>query len=40
VSSENYSAVSENHFTGDRESVRQQSADAALEMALCAAKKL
>lgn len=40
VSSENYSAVTENHFEGGREAVREQAADAALELALSAAKKL
>lgn len=40
VSSEKYSAVLENHFEGDRISVRAQAADAALILALEAAKKL
>ena len=40
VSSENYSAVLENHFEGDRISVRAQAADFALDLALSAAKKL
>lgn len=40
VSSKNYSAVLENHFEGDRISVREQAANAALELALAAAKKL
>ncbi len=40
VSSENYSAVLENHFEGDRISVRAQSADKALELAVIAAQKL
>lgn len=40
VSSDNYSAVTENHFSGDRISVRNQAADKALELALAAAKKL
>ncbi len=40
VSSENYSAVLENHFLGDRISVRAQAADKALELALIAAQKL
>lgn len=40
VSSENYSAVLKNHFEGDRVSVREQAADAALLLALSAAEKL
>ncbi len=40
VSSDAYSAVLENHFEGDRISVREQAADAALELALSAAEKL
>ncbi len=40
VSSENYFAVLENHFEGDRISVRAQAADAALALALSAAEKL
>ena len=40
VSSDAYSAVLENHFEGDRVSVRAQAADAALSLALAAAKKL
>ena len=40
VSSDNYSAVLENHFKGDRVSVREQAADAALLLALSAAEKL
>ncbi|MBR3610151.1 MAG: CinA family protein [Oscillospiraceae bacterium] len=40
VSSDNYSAVLENHFEGDRISVRAQAADAALSLALSAAEKL
>jgi IS605 OrfB family transposase len=40
VSSEKYSAVLENHFEGDRVSVREQAADAALLIALSAAEKL
>lgn len=40
VSSDNYSAVTENRFSGDRISVRNQAADKALELALTAAKKL
>lgn len=40
VSSDAYSAVLENHFEGDRLAVREQAADAALELALAAAKKL
>ena len=40
VSSENYSAVLENHFEGDRVSVRAQAADAAVLLALSAAEKL
>lgn len=39
VSSEKYSAVLENHFEGDRISVREQAADAALSLALSAAEK-
>ena len=39
VSSEKYSAVLENHFEGDRISVRGQAADAALALALSAAVK-
>lgn len=40
VNSDKYSEVTENHFSGDRISVRNQSADKALELALAAAKKL
>lgn len=40
VSSEKYSAVLKNHFEGDRVSVREQAADAALLLALSAAEKL
>ena len=40
VNSDEYSKVTENHFSGDRISVRQQAADKALELALAAAKKL
>ncbi len=40
VDSENYSAVLENHFEGDRISVRAQAADKALELGLLAAQKL
>ena len=40
VSSENFSAVLENHFEGDRVSVREQAADSALALALSAAEKL
>ena len=40
VNSDNYSEVTENHFSGDRISVRNQAADNALELALRAAKKL
>ncbi len=40
VSSDNYSAVLENHFEGDRCSIREQAADAALSLALSAAEKL
>ena len=40
VSSEKYSAVLKKHFEGDRISVREQSADAALLLALSAAEKL
>lgn len=40
VNSDNYSEVTENHFSGDRISVRNQAADKALELALQAAKKL
>ena len=40
VNSDNYSEVTENHFSGDRISVRNQAADKALERALRAAKKL
>lgn len=40
VNSDEYSKVTENHFFGDRVSVRQQAADKALELALAAAKKL
>ena len=40
VSSDNYSAVLENHFEGDRCSIREQAADAALLLALSAAEKL
>ena len=40
VNSDKYSEVAENHFSGDRNSVRNQSADKALELALAAAKKL
>lgn len=40
VSSEKYSAVLENRFEGDRVSVREQAADAALLLALSTAEKL
>ena len=40
VSSDRYSAVLKNSFDGDRVSVRNQAADAALELALSAAKKI
>ncbi len=40
VSSYAYSAVLENHFEGDRISIREQAADAALELALLAAKRI
>ena len=40
VSSDNYSAVLENHFEGDRCSIREQAADKALFLALSAAEKL
>ena len=40
VNSDKYSEVTENHFSGDRISVRNQAADKALELALMAAKKL
>ncbi len=40
VHSDKYSEVTENHFSGDRISVRNQAADKALELALMAAKKL
>ena len=40
VSSEKYSAVLKNNFEGDRIFVREQAADAALELALLAAEKL
>lgn len=40
VNSDNYSEVTENHFSGDRISVRNQAADKALELALRTAKKL
>lgn len=40
VNSDNYSEVTENHFSGDRISVRNQAADKALELALRVAKKL
>ena len=40
VNSDNYSEVTENHFSGDRISVRNQAADKALELAFRAAKKL
>ena len=39
VSSDNYSAVLENHFTGDRDSVRKQATDTALDLVLKAAEK-
>ena len=39
VSSDNYSSVLENHFDGDRDSVRKQAADTALELVLKAAAK-
>lgn len=39
VSSDAYSAVLENHFSGDRESVRKQAADTALRLALFAAEQ-
>ena len=40
VNSDKYSEVTENHFSGDRISVRNQAADKALQLALMAAKKL
>ena len=40
VNSDKYNKVTENHFSGDRISVRNQAADKALELALMAAKKL
>lgn len=40
VNSDKYSEVTENHFSGDRISVRNQAADKALELALMTAKKL
>lgn len=40
VNSDKYSEVTENHFSGDRISVRNQAADKVLELALMAAKKL
>ena len=40
VNSDKYSEVTENRFSGDRISVRNQAADKALELALMAAKKL
>lgn len=40
VSSEKYSTVLENHFEGDRISVREQAADKAILLALCAAEKI
>ncbi|MBQ3560509.1 MAG: CinA family protein, partial [Oscillospiraceae bacterium] len=40
VSSEKYSVVLKNNFEGDRIFVREQAADAALELALLVAKKL
>lgn len=39
VSGEAYSAVAENHFSGDRESIRKQAADTVLQMALRAAEE-
>ena len=39
VSSENFSTVLENHFEGDRVSVREQAADFALLLAISAAEK-
>lgn len=39
VSSENYSAVLENHFEGNRASVRAQATEKALELAIIAAQK-
>lgn len=40
ISSDGYSAVLENHFSGDRISVREQAADAAISLALSAAEKI
>lgn len=40
ISSENYSAVIENHFSGDRLSIREQAVDTALTLALSAAEKI
>ena len=40
VNRDKYREVTENHFSGDRISVRNQAADKALELALMAAKKL
>lgn len=40
VSSDNYNTVLENHFDGDRDSVRKQAADTALELVLKATEKL
>ena len=40
VSSDNYNAVLENHFDGDRDSVRKQATDTALELVLKATEKL
>lgn len=40
ISSEKYSAVLKNNFSGDRISIREQAADAALCLALEAAKKM
>ena len=40
VNSDNYSEVTENHFSGDRISIRNQAAVKALELAVRAAKKL
>lgn len=40
VNSDKYSEVTENHFSGDRISVRNQAADKTLQLALMAAKKL
>ncbi len=39
VSGEAYSAVAENYFSGDRESIRKQAVDTVLQMALRAAEE-